>query len=159
MFSIGSNITAFVFAFALAALVLLMVMVIAMLLQSDKGCKAGYAFRSMFPKQRMRRGSKVYIYMDGQCNRCATITGITGDGIIIYGRIAVPVSYRGRFYATGYDAMDGSRFTYVMCRRHYWLVKLAEFLRKWFGWPEEEGQLPVDEIINVNEEESEDEEQ
>lgn len=151
MFSIGTQ-------FALAAIALITV-VIAMLLQSDEDCKAGYAFRSMLPKKHMKRGSRVYIYMDGQCNRYATITGITGDGIIIYGRIIVPVSYRGRFYATGYDAMDGSRFTYVMHRRHYWLVRIAEFLRKWFGWQDEDGQLPVDEYINVSEEDGEDEEQ
>lgn len=144
--------------FAFAAIILLAITAIAMLLQSLSDCKAGYAFRFM-PKKHMKRGSRIYIYMDGQCNRCATITGITGEGIIIYGRIIVPVSYRGRFYATGQDSIDGSRFTYVMHPRHYWLVGLAEFLRKWFGWQNEDGQLPVDEYINVSEEDGEDEEQ
>lgn len=144
---------------AFAAIILLAITAIAMLLQSLSDCKAGYAFLSMLPKKHMKRGSRIYIYMDGKCNRCATITGITGEGIIIYGRIIVPVSYRGRFYATGQDSIDGSRFTYVMHRRHYWLVGLAEFLRKWFGWQDEDGQLPVDEYINVSEEDGEDEEQ
>ena len=105
--------------------ILLSVLALAVSLQSNDS-KAGYAFR-MLPKKRMRRGSKVCIYIDGQFNRCATITGITGDSIIFYGRIFAPLSFRGRFYATGIDMIDGSRFVYVMCRRHYWLVRIADF--------------------------------
>ncbi len=143
MFSIGISIS----ILAVVALVLL-----------ARGKRVGRFLYRMMPKRYMGNGTRIFIYIDGCYNRCATITGITGDDIIIYGRVSVPVDFRGKFYTTAYDKMDGSRFTCVMCRRHYRLVRIAEFLRKWYGWPDEDGQLPVDEF-NVSEEGGEDEEQ
>lgn len=90
---------------------------------------AGAIILRLLPKALLQVGDKVEIFTDGAYNRTATITGLTGDRLYIYGTLPLPLDYRGRFYGVGTD-IDGVEFWYLAERKHYFLVPFAERVRK-----------------------------
>lgn len=83
----------------------------------------------LFPVERLKKGDKVDVFLDGKHNRTATITGITSSSLLIYDRLPLPVDYRGTFYATGVDQNDGSKLVYVKNRKHFKFVRAAELVK------------------------------
>ncbi len=93
----------------------------------------GECLTALFPKDRMKKGDKIDVFIDGAYNRTATITGIKASEIIIYEAFPLPLSYRGPFYATGIDQSSGSTLTYVKSRKNFKYVRAAEYIRKNFA--------------------------
>ena len=89
----------------------------------------GTLVRRLLPERLLKVGDQVEIFTDGVFNRTATITGLTGDRLFIYGTLPLPLDYRGKFYGVGTDA-DGVDFWYLADRRHYCLVPFAEGVRR-----------------------------
>lgn len=119
----------------------------------------GEALNGLLPKEPIRKGDKVNIFLNGRYNRTATITKITPDKVYIYGRIGLPVDYRGRFYATGTDTNDGSKVVYIKySKRRYKFVRMAEVVRKVFNVFDDTDNLPVDEDTDTTDAVGDDEE-
>lgn len=89
----------------------------------------------IMPRGDLRVGSKVRIYHDGEYNRTATIDNVVDDDLIIYGRLALPIGFRGKFYAIGYN-QSREKFVYVSNKGHYKFVALAEIIRKVCSLPD-----------------------
>ena len=87
----------------------------------------------MFPARTVRKGGKIEIVVDGDYNRTATISKVLSDKFYIYGSVELPISYRGTFYALGFDEVDGSKLIYVVDRKDLRYVRLAELVRKAFN--------------------------
>lgn len=81
------------------------------------------------PKDPVRSGKEVHIYLDGRYNRTATINRIEGDCIYLYGKFPVPLHYRGKFYAVG-KMSDGHTLMYLGKRKLYILMRFVELFRK-----------------------------
>lgn len=93
----------------------------------------------------------MHVYINGEYDRHATITGVHDDSVRIYGSVSLPVDYRGSFYAIGKDSV-GAKLVYVKYRRRYRFVKLFELLRKFFSVEEDEEQLLPDSHSSENDE-------
>lgn len=89
----------------------------------------GVIARRLLPKELLKVGDKVEIFTDGEYNRTATITGLTGNCLYIYDTLPLPLDYRGTFYGMGTD-IDGVDFWYLANRKHYFLVPFAEWIRR-----------------------------
>lgn len=89
----------------------------------------GHLVNRILPREPLQVGDQVEIFLDGVYNRTATITGCTGDRLYIYDTLPLPLGYRGKFYATGFD-IDGVEFWYLRERKRYNLVPFAESVRK-----------------------------
>ena len=100
----------------------------------------GYAFNLVLPKGIMAVGDVVDIFVDGVYNRSATLTGCTNDRVVIYGSVPLPLDYRGKFYGVGFDE-NGTEIWYLHTKRHFWLVRLAERVRKLYRLLPYPGQL------------------
>lgn len=113
----------------------------------------------LFPKNEVKTGDVIHIYVNDDYNRKAHITGLSEAAVVIYGKLAMPIGYRGRFYAIGYSP-DRDKFVYVGNKRHYRFVRLAELLRKFFEVSDYDNFMPDDdgEAGDETEEEKEDEE-
>lgn len=103
----------------------------------------------LFPVERLKKGDKVDVFLDGKYNRTATITGVTFGSMLIYDRLPLPVDYRGTFYATGVDQNDGSKLVYVKNRKHFKLVRAAELVKKIFSVPDDAENLKQDDPVIV----------
>lgn len=102
----------------------------------------------LFPVERLKKGDKVDVFLDGKYNRTATITGVTSGSMLIYDRLPLPVDYRGTFYATGVDQNDGSKLVYVKNRKHFKLVRAAELVKKVFNVLDDaENLIPEDPVM------------
>lgn len=101
----------------------------------------------LFPADRLKKGDKVGVFLDGKYNRTATITGITQGGITIYDKLPLPVDYRGKFYAIGVDRNDGSKLVYIKNRKFYKFIRAAEFVRKAFSVLDDAENLMPDEPV------------
>lgn len=113
-------------------LVILVVLLVAFLSLGGREY-IGERLSMLFPVDYMRVGDKIDIFIDGKYNRTATISEIDQGSIVIYERLPIPVGYKGSFYATGYDQIDGSKLVYVKTRKHYKLVRAAELVRAFFN--------------------------
>lgn len=89
----------------------------------------GVIARRLLPVALLKVGDKVEIFTDGEYNRTATITGLTGNCLYIYDTLPLPLDYRGTFYGSGID-IDGVHFWYLANRKHYFLVPFAEWIRR-----------------------------
>lgn len=99
----------------------------------------------LLPQATLQKGDKAVIFLNGRYNRTATISKVVADGVYLYdGRIKLPLDYRGRFYGWGVDTNDGSRLVFLKYRKHYRLVRLAEYIRRCFGVIEDEDNLVPD---------------
>lgn len=96
----------------------------------------------LFPKDYLRVGDKVEVFLNGEHNRTATITAISQDKLFIYDTIPLPLNYRGPFYATGVDQNDGSKIIYIKTWKHYKLVRVAELIKKLFNFIGDQDNLP-----------------
>ena len=102
----------------------------------------------LFPVERLKKGDKVDVFLNGELNRNATITGINSGNIYIYDRLPLPVDYRSTFYATGVDKNDGSKLVYVKNRKHFKLVRAAELVKKVFNVLDDaENLIPEDPVM------------
>ena len=72
----------------------------------------------LLPQATLQQGDKAVIFLNGR--------------------------YRGRFYGWGVDTNDGSRLVFLKYRKHYRLVRLAEYIRKCFRVIEDEANLVPD---------------
>ena len=109
----------------------------------------GERLTDLFPVERLKKGDKVDVFLNGKHNRTATITGITSSSLLIYDRLPLPVDYRGTFYATGVDQNDGSKLVYVKNRKHFKLVRAAELVKKIFSVPDDAENLIQDDPVTV----------
>lgn len=89
----------------------------------------GYLVNLVLPKRYSAVGDKVHIFLGGVYNREATITGISQESVTIYDTLPLPLGYRGKFYAIGYDR-DGIEFWFLADKSLYWLVPFVERIRK-----------------------------
>lgn len=102
----------------------------------------------LFPVERLKKGDKVDVFLNGKHNRTATITGITSSSLLIYDRLPLPVDYRGTFYATGVDQNDGSKLVYVKNRKHFKFVRAADLVKKVFNVLDDaENLVPEDPVM------------
>lgn len=111
----------------------------------------------LLPQATLQQGDKAVIFLNGRYNRTATISKVEVEYLYIYdGRVKLPLDYRGRFYGYGVDTNDGSRLVFLKYRKHYRLVRLAEYIRKCFRVIEDEANLVPDcTDIATDQEESE----
>lgn len=93
----------------------------------------GDMLMGLFPGDPIRLNDKAEIFLNGKYNRKATITDISADKVVIYGKVPLPVDYRGKFYAVGVDTSDGSKLIYLKNKKYYRYVKAAEIIRKAFS--------------------------
>lgn len=114
----------------------------AFLRYADKGFLASRCF----PYKPMKKGDKVYIYINNIYNRSATISKVSGNLVYIYGTLPLGVTHRGRFYVSG-TLRDGERLLIVPQYKYSYLAILAEAARKVFGSPECIENLPTDEAV------------
>lgn len=91
----------------------------------------GFIIQKLLPKELLQVGDTVDIFTDGEYNRTATITGLTGDRLYIYDTLPLPLDYRGTFYGQGTD-IDGVDFWYLANRKHYFLIPFAEGVRRFY---------------------------
>ncbi|RHK53065.1 hypothetical protein DW060_00985 [Leyella stercorea] len=114
----------------------------------------GEKVAQLLPKAPLTAGEKVVIFLNGEYNRTATITKVGAEYLYIYGgSVKLPVDYRGRFYGYGVDTNDGSRIVFLKYRKHYRLVRLAEYIRKCFCVIEDEDNLVPDCMDNTTDKE------
>mgnify|MGYP001540318307 FL=1 len=59
----------------------------------------GRNFWRFAPKEHLKQGEKIHVYINGKYDRHATITSVSDDSVSIYGAVSLPVDYRGSFYA------------------------------------------------------------
>lgn len=111
----------------------------------------GYFLNRWMPKDNMRQGNVIHIYLDNEYNRSATISKVEESRIVIYDRLPLPLSYRGKFYATGIDPTDNSQYLYMRKRRYIIPCRIIERFRKRFGLDQYMENLPVDAGIENNE--------
>ena len=108
----------------------------------------GERLTDLFPVERLKKGDKVDVFLNGKHNRTATITGITSSSFLIYDRLPLPVDYRGTFYATGVDQNYGSKLVYVKNRKHFKFVRAAELVKKVFNVLDDaENLVPEDPVM------------
>lgn len=108
----------------------------------------------LLPQATLQQGDKAVIFLNGRYNRTATISKVVADSVYIYdNRIKLPLDYRGRFYGWGVDTNDGSRLVFLKDRKHYRLVRLAEYIRKCFCVIEDEDNLVPDCMDNTTDKE------
>lgn len=108
----------------------------------------------LLPQATLQQGDKAVIFLNGRYNRTATISKVVADSVYIYdNRIKLPLDYRGRFYGWGVDTNDGSRLVFLKYRKHYRLVRLAEYIRKCFRVIEDEANLVPDCMDNTTDKE------
>jgi hypothetical protein len=108
----------------------------------------------LLPQATLQQGDKAVIFLNGRYNRTATISKVVADSVYIYdNRIKLPLDYRGRFYGWGVDTNDGSRLVFLKYRKHYRLVRLAEYIRKCFCVIEDEDNLVPDCMDNTTDKE------
>ena len=67
---------------------------------------AGYFVNKCMPKIYLKQGDVMYIFLDDEYNRSATISSVTKSKIVIYDKLPLPLTYRGKFYAVGEDAVE-----------------------------------------------------
>lgn len=84
----------------------------------------------------------MHIFLDDEYNRSATISSVTKSKIVIYDKLPLPLTYRGKFYAVGEDAADGGKFIYVSKHYHVIPCRIVERFRRRFGLPEDIDNLP-----------------
>lgn len=105
----------------------------------------------ILPRNHSQKGDQVDIFLNGKYNRTATISRISADKVYIYGSIGLPLDYRGRFYAVGFDVNDGSRLIYLGNRKHYRFVRVAEIIRKAFAVMDEVDNMKMAPVDTVDE--------
>ena len=111
--------------------------------------------RYVSPKDVICKGRKIRIYVDGELNREATITGVCSDYVTVYEKLPLPVHYRGNFYAIG-RMSDGHTIMFLGKKKLYTLMRFTELIRKIANIPEYMNQLPKEdqdpETVDVEEE-------
>lgn len=108
----------------------------------------------LLPQATLQKGNKAVIFLNGRYNRTAIISKIEVDSVYLYeNRVKLPLDYRGRFYGWGIDTNDGSRLVFLKYRKHYRLVRLAEYIRRCFFVIEDEANLIPDCTDNVTDNE------
>ena len=112
-----------------APLLLLIVLLVVFLVFFTKNIHLFYPVRAM------SKDKIVHVYYDGIYNRVATISGNLVNGVVIYGALLLPISYRGSFYCVGW-LEDGRKILLLRDRRHYLLAIWAEIVRYVFNTPE-----------------------
>lgn len=111
----------------------------------------GYFVNKWMPADNMKKGDVMHIYLDNEYNRSATISKVEESRIVIYDRLPLPLSYRGKFYAAGIDPTDNSQYLYMRKRRYIIPCRIIERFRKRFGLDQYMENLPVDAGIENNE--------
>lgn len=107
----------------------------------------------LFPKDYLKVGDMVDIYLNGEPNRRATITQIDESYFCIYNSVPLPIAYRGRFYATGICEDEcGSRTIYVKNSKYYKFVRVAEAVRKAFNLIEDRDNLSYEDVAQIENE-------
>lgn len=104
----------------------------------------GYLLNRWMPKDNMRQGDVIHIYLNNEYNRSATISKVEGSSIVIYDRLPLPMSYRGKFYAAGTDLTDNIQYLYMRKRRYIIPCRIIERFRRRFGLDQHMENLPVD---------------
>ena len=89
----------------------------------------------LYPNEPVRVGDMIDIYMDGHHDRTAYVSGVEPGYIVIYDKLHLPVSFRGRFYSVGYME-DGYALMFISRRRLFFLATIAELIRRIAGTPE-----------------------
>nr|UWI25186.1 MAG: hypothetical protein [Bacteriophage sp.] len=120
----------------------------------------GYFVNEWMPADNMKKGDVMHIYLNNEYNRKATISKVEENRIIIYDKLPLPLSYRGKFYAVGVDMSDNTRFIYVRKRRYIIPCRIVERFRISIGLDQYLDNLPVsedEENDNNEEKEAEDE--
>lgn len=120
----------------------------------------GYFVNEWMPADNMKKGDVMHIYLNNEYNRKATISKVEENRIIIYDKLPLPLSYRGKFYAVGVDMSDNTRFIYVRKRRYIIPCRIVERFRISIGLDQYLDNLPVsedEENYNNEEKEAEDE--
>lgn len=108
----------------------------------------------LLPQATLQQGDKAIIFLNGRYNRTATISKVVADSVYLYdNRVKLPLDYRGRFYGWGVDTNDGSKLVFLKYRKHYRLVRLAEYIRKCFCVIEDEDNLVPDCMDNTTDKE------
>lgn len=119
----------------------------------------GYLVNKWMPADNMKQGDVMYIYLNNEYNRKATISKVEENRVFIYDKLPLPLSYRGKFYAVGVDVSDNSRFLY-MRKRSIIPCRIVERFRKSIGLDQYLDNLPVSEVEETEdneEKEAEDE--
>lgn len=106
----------------------------------------GYFVNEWMPADNMKKGDVMHIYLNNEYNRKATISKVEENRIIIYDKLPLPLSYRGKFYAVGVDMSDNTRFIYVRKRRYIIPCRIVERFRKSIGLDQYLDNLPVSEV-------------
>ena len=120
----------------------------------------GYFVNKWMPADNMKQGDVMYIYLNNEYNRKATISKVEENRVFIYDKLPLPLSYRGKFYAVGVDVSDNSRFLYMRKRRYIIPCRIVERFRKSIGLDQYLNNLPVSEVEEAEdneEKEAEDE--
>lgn len=120
----------------------------------------GYLVNKWMPADNMKQGDVMYIYLNNEYNRKATISKVEENRVFIYDKLPLPLSYRGKFYAVGVDVSDNSRFLYMRKRRYIIPCRIVERFRKSIGLDQYLDNLPVSEVEETEdneEKEAEDE--
>lgn len=105
----------------------------------------GTKVAKLLPADRLQKGDKAHIYLNGRYNRTATLTRVTADSVYLYdNKVKLPLNFRGRFYGIGMDSNDGSRLVYLANRGYFRLIRVAELIRKVFRLNEDESNLNPD---------------
>ena len=102
----------------------------------------------VLPRDALKVGDKMDVFMDGKLNRTATITGVTQGSVFIYDTLPLPVDYRGTFYASGVS--DSARLVYLKTRKNYKFVRAAEFVKKVFNVMDDSENLMPDDQVDVD---------
>lgn len=102
----------------------------------------GRALLSLFPRRFMACGGNIRLFIDGRFFHADCIRRIKRFDAFTWRNMTIPVDYRGRFYTIGTDVY-GSCYVCVTDIRHYWMVYVAELIRKAFQVPDDEEQMEV----------------
>lgn len=113
----------------------------------------GYFVNKWMPADNMKQGDVVYIYLNNEYNRKATISKVEENRLFIYDKLPLPLSYRGKFYAVGVDVSDNSRFLYMKKRMYIIPCRIVERFRKSIGLDQYLDNLPVSDAGEAEENE------
>lgn len=113
----------------------------------------GYFVNKWMPADNMKQGDVMYIYLNNEYNRKATISKVEENRLFIYDKLPLPLSYRGKFYAVGVDVSDNSRFLYMKKRIYIIPCRIVERFRKSIGLDQYLDNLPVSDAGEAEENE------
>ena len=79
----------------------------------------------LYPNEPIRVGDMIDIYVDGHHDRSAYVSAVEPGYIVIYDKLHLPVSFRGKFYSAGYME-DGHALMFIGRRRLLFLPHIPE---------------------------------